>query len=474
MNNTLTPITGDYVDLHSHYQTLLNKKWFILSISILTCLLCLVYTAIQPKQYQASVLLQIHPNQRSSLGTISSANPSIYKDNLSEEPISMHIALIRSKFILAPLIQSLNLDVKITPDYPLFFLKKRMPKNPFHISEFTVPWNYLNQRLYIHFDKINHYQLYTAHKKLILSGKDNEWVKNANGFSIKLDQIQALPDSQFVIVKLPEWEVMNHIRSRLQIIDLAGSSENSLNSPDILQLSFSGANAKNVVRLINQIALITQTKDRERKSLEAKKTLEFLYKQLPIIRNSLKNAETKLNQYRFIHGNLDPALQTHYLFTHLSDIDKQLEMIQIKKIALEKEYTMAHPDLIALNKTDNELQKQREEILTQIKTLTKTDEISINLVREVDVNKNLYMQLLNKIHAQQIVTAGIVSDIGILSLAMSPESSPVLSLGLISVASLFVGFILSSLGVLIWQMFTKPTLQCLDFSEKENYREKSA
>lgn len=210
---TMTATIVDHVELSSHWKSILNRKWLIISISCLFSFFCMVYTLIKPTQYRASVLLQIHPNQRGSLGNISSVNPS--------EPVAVLIALIRSKFILEPVIQSLHLDTKTT-----------------------------------------------------------------------------------------RWEVMKQILAKLQIIDLAGTGENSANMPDILQLSLTGNNPDAVIQLINQIALTAQQKDRERKSLEAKKTLEFLYQQLPIIRNALNNAETKLNQYRLSSGSIDPKLQS--------------------------------------------------------------------------------------------------------------------------------------------------------------------
>lgn len=377
----MTPTPLDYVELSSHWANLIKKKWLILSVSFLLSFLCMTYALFKPKQYQSSVLLHIHPSQRSSLGNIANSSQTTYKDNISEEPIAVLIALIRSRYILEPAIKSL------------------------HLAD-----------------------------------------------------------------KRPLWIVMNDVLSRLHIIDLAGSTENTNQIADILQMTLNGKNAKETIQLINQIALFAQSKDRERKIAEAKKTLEFLYNQLPIVQDALKKSEIKWNQYRFNNNNMDPKMQVQYLFNHLSDIEKQLEMIRIKKIALMQEFTNLHPDVIALNETNNALQKQRNEILAQIKTMTQANQTGMNLAREVDVNKNLYMKLLDKIHSEQVITAGIVSDISILSLASSSEVASGLKPGLLGLAGLLIGLMLSSLGVLVWQIFKRPEWGYLDFNPRKEVR----
>lgn len=362
-------IAVDYVNLSMHWQEIRQKKWLIVMISIVMCLLCLSYALLKSKTYQASVLLQIHHNQESSLGSIAHSGQETDKVNLMVEPTAVQIALIRSKFILGPVVQSLHLDIQ---------------------------------------------------------------------------------------KKLPEWQVINQIRSHLTITDLAGMTENSSDKPGILQLTLTGDNARDIIQLINRIALTTQIKDRERKSMEATKTLEFLYQQLPIIQNSLKDAEIRLNRYRVKSGRADTASQTRYLFSHLSDLDKQLEAMRTKKIELAEQYTSLHPYRIALENARRELEKQRAEVFSEINVLTATDQVSVNLTRDIAVKKNLYMLLLNKIHEQQVITAGVVSDIGILALATSFEPSASLKVSTITLAGALLGLIIGSLGVLVWQIVTRP------------------
>ena len=358
----------DLLDLSMHWQQIQRNKWLLLSISVCMSMICICYALLKPTTYQASVLLQIHHNQESSIGAVTNEDQQSEKINLMVEPPSVQIALIRSRFILEPVVDSLHLDT---------------------------------------------------------------------------------------LKKMPKWKLINQIRSRLTITDLSGTSDNFPNKPGLLQLTMTGENANDVMKLLNCIAETTQLKDRERKSMEANKTLQFLYQQLPIIQNSLKDAENKLNQYQQQSGKVNTALQTQYLFTHLSDLDKQLEAMHVKKIELSQQLTALHPTRIALENSTHELEKQRSDIFSQIKKMTATDQLSNNLERDIAVKKNLYMTLLNKIHQQEVINAGVISDIGVLAFATSAEPAFTLGKSMIAIAGAVIGLIIGWFYILIRQIMRR-------------------
>ncbi len=351
------------LDLRVLFHTLVEKKWRLLGFSFLSLLLSLSYMLIKPASYQATVLLEVHHKIENSLGNL--ANHGMHSaETVNEEPISLQVALIYSKFILEPVIHALGLDQG----------------------------------------------------------------------------------------KLSTAEVLKKIRSHLVVTDLSNSSEGSIKKAGILQLMIKGDNPKQLIQLINKIAYFTQLKDTERKSSEAKKTLEFLYQQLPLAEAALKTAEVQLNTYRTKSGKIDLKLEIEYLLTHLSDIDKQLETARLKKMDLFQQYTEHHPFVISLNQKIRELNTQRQEILEQIKKLPSADQIAAHLQREVSIKNNLYTSLLNKIHEQQVITAGIVSDIAILSPATFAERPFRPSWLFVICCSLVLGLMVGSLGILGWEI----------------------
>ncbi|HEX4044318.1 MAG TPA: Wzz/FepE/Etk N-terminal domain-containing protein [Gammaproteobacteria bacterium] len=97
----------DDVDLRLLFQTLIEKKWIILTIGIIVFISAMTYALLKPAKYQASILLKIQHKQQSAFGGIANLNPQLI--NMLEEPIAVQVALIQSEFILAPVIRSLSL-----------------------------------------------------------------------------------------------------------------------------------------------------------------------------------------------------------------------------------------------------------------------------------------------------------------------------------------------------------------------------
>ena len=442
----LMKLETDYFDLPSLFFTLLEKKWLLLGIGFLTSVLACSYVLIKPAKYQATVLLEVHHKAENSLGSVADQGEHSRSESVNEEPISLQVALIYSKFILEPVIRSLGLDHEILP---------AKNSSQIQISYLQVPEKFLKKRLILDINQPNHFRLRSPTQQILLEGSSNQLI-NHQGFSIKIDKIEATPRSQFFLVKKPESEIIQKIRSHLVVTDLSNSTEGSLKKAGLLQLMVKGDHPDKIIQLINQIAWFTQVKDKERKSLEAKKTLEFLYQQLPLVQASLKTAEAQLNEYRSTSGKIDLKLQTEYLLTHLSDIDKQLEAARLKEMDLFQLYTPQHPFVIALKQKIQTLTKQRQEMMSQIKKLPAADQMAANFYREVNVNNHLYTALLHKIHEQQVITAGIVSDIGILSLATFADQSFRPNWFIIFCSSFIIGMMVGSLGIVFWQIFSRP------------------
>ena len=363
------------LELHDLLRSLAEKKRRIVVISLVTLVIALSLALWRPTQYSASVLLQVHHTQENSLGSVTGTGDP---DNLINEPVSLQMSLIRSRFILGPVIQSLGLS--------------------------------------------------TAHDKKI--------------------RIRSLSPA-----RLPESELVEKLRARLIVKDMTGLSENFPNKPTVLQLSLTGSDPKEIVQLVNTIAKMTQRKDAERKTIAAKKTLDFLNHQLRVVQAELKQSEASLNQYRLASSRIDTKLQTQHLLSRLSDIDQKLEASRLKQLDLSQQYTALHPFVIAVNQQQAALQKQREALFVQIRKMTEADEVADDLAREVTAKNNLYMTLLNRIHTQQVVAAGIVSDVGILSLATYAETLLPRHLTTIGIMALIAGLLLGSFSVLLAKLF---------------------
>lgn len=353
------------LELQALLRTLHEKRRLILLVALFTLIASLLVAFLRPPRYTASVLLQVHHKRESSLGALNQAGDSV-RSALTDEPVSVQMSLIRSRFILGPVIQSL-------------------------------------QKSSVH---------------------------------------RGLAESQQV----------EKLRSRLLVRDLTGLSENYPDKPAILQLTLIGTRPDEVMQTVNAIAKMTQERDRQRRKSEAGKTLNFLDHELKVVQAELQHAEDSLNQYRLAHGKMDAKLETQHLLARLSDIDQKLESARLKSLELSQQYTSLHPYVIAMTQKQAALNAQRKMLLDEIRKMTATDQVADNLAREVSVKKDLYMTLLNQIHAEQVVAAGIVSDIGILSPATYSEVLLPPHIVLVGLAGGMAGLMLGCFGVLAWRI----------------------
>jgi tyrosine-protein kinase Etk/Wzc len=447
MTNTLPDKhVTHFLDWKTIVQLLMLKKNIIIIMSLILMILSVLYISFKPTYYQSKILLKI---QNSQFGYLPPKNLNIDSSNSFnfQEPISVQIALLKSDFILKSVIETLKLNITLVP-LNKFFINN---KDKIIIRRLNVDSKLLNKKLELVITNKHHYQLYNSKRKLLLEGESGQTAINQNNtINLTMDVIKTLPGSRFTLIKNSDNAILNHIRSHLSITNLNNSSDNNENAVALLQLSLTDKNPHSLLDMLNKIAFIIQEKNTDLKYQQADKILAFLNQELPILQKSLQEAEKKLNTYRATSGKINVELQTEYLINHLSNLDKELENIRVKKTNLLQQYTFQHPMIISLNNEQNELEKERQYLIKQLRELPASNQEDVDLMRDVKIKNDLYVQLLNQIHQLQVNKAGIVSDVQILSPATLPEAIPPVRKTLAALISLLTGLFITSCCVILW------------------------
>ena len=405
------------IDLTMILQLLWENKWLILFVTFFSLSFAVFYSSKQMPQFQTDVLLHIEDNKQNNT-TVGGLSKKLDLGSSPDNTAATHSALIQSRFILEPVIKSLGLDIKSMPHQ---FLIPRIlfpdKDSKIKIQTFDTRSSYINKPFRLSVDKVNHIRLYNEAGELELQGNVGSLLTNSDkSISLKVRAIDAPINTQFNITKQSDAQVMHQLLRRLKIKDL-GSKE----STGILQISLQGSEPKKMIQILDAIAREAQLKDTDKKSLEASKALHFLYQQLPLARHSLDKAETDLNRYRATSGKIDIKLQAQSLLAQLEDLDKQMGTLQVNKIDMSQRYTTSHPFLIALIRQIEELKTKRQQLEKRLKTLPASDQIAVNLMRDVEVKNSLYLILLSKIQELEFVKAGTISNVRILSYAKLPD-----------------------------------------------------
>ncbi len=460
----------DEIDLQNIIQPLIAEKWLIISIMLIFFLMSVVYAVIKAPIYQANILLEVQGDQNN----LDKIDSNILPLNSDESmAVSKQIALIKSRYIIEPVIQNLALDIQIRPHYfpiigagyarhhaksltaPLFGLKSyAWGGENLKISTLNIQPSEENRQITLVANGNNNYILMDANNNKILQGTVGVIASNNDPnhpIIIKVDSLQANAGTKFYVTKHPAEDIINKFSSQLVITDL-GTNTDTDNKTGVLQVSLSDTDPVKAVNILTAIAATTVQRNTEYKSLEAEKTLSFLNQQLPLIKQSLNTAEYKLNRYLAKRGALDLPTASKLLLTQISTDEAQLAQLNILKAQRLQQFTPNHPFIIQLNNQTAALQNQIESLKLQASKLPATDQVATNLARDVQVKSQLYLLLLNKIQELQVTKAGTISDVRILSPAELPEAPLPLPKSVIIACGILLGFMLGCLLVFARRM----------------------
>ena len=431
------------IDLSMLLGQIRENRWLIFGVILFSYLCSAFYASRQIPQYASSLILQIEPGRQSGVGGLpGQLSQQLTMGGGGSSFEATQIALIKSRVVLATVVNRLGLDINISPEQSISWIKRHIFRKKLNIKvkKFKIPHVMINKPFSLVLDKKNHFFLYTQSGKPLLKGEVGKNVSNHDKtISIFVSKTDAPIGTKFIVSKKLDEDVAGSLRNRILISDLGENRQNT----GVLEIGMTDADPKRVVDILNEIGKTIQAKDIHQNAVEASKTLAFLYQQLPITKHDLEKSETALNRYRAKTGKIDMKLQAQYLLNQLTDIEQQLSKLRVEKIDKLQHYTIEHPVLIALNTKVGELQRERDLLESQLKKLPASDQVTVNLMREVEVKNSLYLVLLNKIQELQVVKAGVVSNIRILSLAKLPTAPQPFKNVVLYLSSVLLGLVIS-------------------------------
>lgn len=449
------------INLQEIFGLLWESKWIILLTMVIALVIGIYTVSRRVDMYESELLLQIKSNsQYGGLASQLSQRLSIGRGQSDTE--ATQIALIKSRFILASVIKSLGLDISVTPKQSRLksWFSSNHPK--MQVKQFEVLDRDIKRAFTLVCDKPNQFSFYDSHGQLLFHGVVGKLARSADKtISLRVESIDAPINTTFIVKKMPSLFITKSMISKLKIADLGENRQLT----GVLALTINDTNPKMAARILNAVGKTVQAKDVQKNSIEASRTLDFLYQQLLITKQDLEKAELQLNRYRAKSGKIDIKIQASSLLRQLEKVDRQLTELKIEKIDKVRRYTNEHPVLIGLNTKAQELRNVRNNLEKKLKNLPASDQIAMNLLRDVKVKTTLYMLLMHKIQELKVVKAGIVSDVRILTLA-KPATEPLpRARMLVYAGSLIFGLMLGFLIVFV-RKFLFPRIDDPHWSER--------
>ncbi|WP_120511432.1 polysaccharide biosynthesis tyrosine autokinase [Photobacterium salinisoli] len=404
---------SDEIDLGKLFGILLDRRWTIIAITFAFAVVGIAYALLATPIYKADALLQVEEknNGLSALGEMGDLFSS-------ESSSSTEIEIIRSRMILGKTVDKLNLTTLAEPAALPVIGKgiNRLSgnKDSIEISRFDIPQDIEEPVYTLVLDDPDSgtYILFDSQEQKVLSGKAGELVTSGEYQLFVSELISEQAGSEFSISKRSRLDTIQWIQQNLTVAERGKQT-------GILQLSFTGPDKAQNTAILNDISQNYFLQNVARNSAEAEKSLEFLRGHLPDVKEHLTKAEDELNQFRQANDSIDLGLEAKSTLDVMVTLESQLNELTFKESEISQRFTKEHPAYIALLDKRKTLLGEREKLNRQVQKLPKTQREVLRLTRDVEVNQQIYVQLLNKVQELNILKASTVGNVRILDVAQS-------------------------------------------------------
>ncbi|EIS2830251.1 tyrosine-protein kinase Wzc [Escherichia coli] len=447
VKQSAAPVTGnDEINIGRLVATVVEARWWVLGITTAFALCAAVYTLFATPIYSADALVQIEQNTGNSLvQDIGSA--------LSNKPPASEaeIQLIQSRLVLGKTVDDLNLDIAVTKDtFPIFGagwdrLMGRQNETV-NVTTFTLPKAMNEQTFTLNVLNDKSYQL-VSDGGFSARGQVGKVLEH-DGVTMLVEAIHASPESQFTVSKFSTLGMINTLQNNLMVTETGKDT-------GVLSLTFTGEDREQIRQILDSITRNYLQQNVERKSEEAAKSLAFLAKQLPEVRNRLDVAENKLNAFRQDKDSVDLPLEAKAVLDSMVNIDAQLNELTFKEAEISKLFTKAHPAYRTLLEKRQALEDEKSKLNGRVTAMLKTQQEIVRLTRDVESGQQVYMQLLNKQQELKITEASTVGDVRIVDPAIAQLGVLKPKTALIILGSIILCLMLSVVGVLLRSLFNR-------------------
>ena len=474
----------DSIDLLDLLDIVLDQKWLITLLTLLALVIGGVYAWRATPVYESNMLVQIEDNKNNAISLPGFSGEGFFDSSSS---IAAEMEILRSRLILGQVAANLQLDLNITPKQP--FWRSWLPADDtvpsivvmpsgagmglkeqdatsedasseyssLQLVRFEVAQALRGYPYVVAIQDDDAYVLSDAEEQVLGKAQLGEPISfthmGYNGALLITGSVAGFSAAEFYLSKRSHLEVTQSLQARLKVSEQGKQS-------GMLRISIEDTDAVLASRILHETGRLYVQQNTERKAAEAKKSLDFLNTQLPNLKQQVEVAETKFNQFRSEQGtfNLDEEAST-YLQQAVA-LRVELIALQNKRKELVTRVTPQHPEMKILEVQIEALQQQIAEFETRTESLPKVEQDLLRLVRDVQLNNQLYTNLLNNFQELQLVKEGKVANVRIIDPAVvlhnpvKPRHNLILALA--GVLGLMIGLVVAFVRSMLKQGIKNP------------------
>ncbi|HHJ3240893.1 TPA: polysaccharide biosynthesis tyrosine autokinase [Vibrio parahaemolyticus] len=404
----------DEIDLGKLFGIILDAKWLILCTVVLFSIVGVGVAILSTPIYKADALIQI---ESKSSGGISAMVGDMGELFSAESSATTEIEIIKSRMILGGTVDKFNLTTVASPNYmPIIgkgLARIQGEQISINVTRFNAPSYAVGIPLTLEVVDAEQkaFKLTEDNGSVVLEGKVGELLEK-NGYQFLATELVAQTGDSFTVNKISKLDAINKLQENLSISERGKQT-------GIISLSFSGEDRTKIQAILNDISQNYFLQNVQRNSAEAEQSLEFLKGHLPDIKTKLTASEDVLNRFRQENESIDLGLEAQSTLKVMVELEAQLNELTFKESEISQRFTQDHPAYKSLLDKRQTLLKEKERLNKQVQKLPKTQREVLRMTRDVEVNQQIYIQLLNKVQELNIIKAGTVGNVRILDSAQS-------------------------------------------------------
>jgi len=423
-----------------------GNRWLVLATTLGCGLVAALWVFSERPVYKVDALLQIETKKSKMGGSAIGAMADLFD---VASPAETEIEVIKSRKVLSRVAENLHLDLQVTPKgWGRLARLRKVPKPTLDLKRFDVPEMLIGEPFEL--ECLGHGEFVLRNDDLgeVLRGKvgtGSDSARNPFKVGIFVQDVKAHQGSRFVLVKQNPLDLVEGMMQAMTVAEVGKKT-------GVIGMSVEGYDPREAAALLNEIANVYVRQDVEQKSAEAEKTLSFLQEQLPEIKTSLEASEAKLNLYRSHMGSVDLTAEAKIALDQQVDVQQKLFEAQQKRKELQQLFKEDHPNIKTLDSVIVSLTSKLGGQERQVKALPLQQQEVVRLMRDVQVNTELYTGLLNNSQQLKVVKAGEIGNVRVIDYAF-PKLKPIKpKKPMMLVAGLVAGFALGAGLVLLRRM----------------------
>lgn len=389
---------NDEIDLGKIFRLLLMQSKLIILIVFAAFIISYINYSLSTKKYLIQSLLQYESFNQNIF------NPSKTMQLASSSPasdISNLITLYESRTNFLKVIRDLNLNINIkdlddSESIDIKILSDESSYNKTHILKFS----FSESGYTILDDDFNSLQT-SEYGKEILFNDLRISIESAN-----LEKYRSIE----VEFTYPE-NIYNSLKSKINVNSNITSRNSFFKNEGLITVSYETDDidlGKKIINYANDIFLNQRIFLETEKS---RKAISFIDKNIDSLGSAVEENKKKLKEFREKNKSIDVNLEIEAIIQKIQSMDQSLSAIEIEIAKAEETYTANNPIYLNLLSKKTFIERQRDEVLSEIEMMPKEQQEYIDLYNELEISRAIYEELESRRLGFSILEASTIGDI---------------------------------------------------------------